>query len=383
MKSREYYRGREQTYLKHFFLERYLERVAYNILSHSNDFVYVDGFSGPWKSEDEAYQDTSFVIALQTLRQVRDGLRKRGRTVKIRCLFVEKDPISFQGLDNAVNAIRDLDIRIIHGEFESAIPDILQFIGTSFSLIFIDPSGWTGFGLDKIEPLLKLRGEVLVNFMYDDISRHLEDVRPEILASYEPLFGGPGWEDEVEDLIRHGKTREEAILEVYRERLRSAGQFPYVTSTRILKPLADRSYYHLVYSTRHWKGLVEFRKVEKQAVHEQERVRDAAKQDHRIERTGQPELFGPETLPGTPRSFTEMRYEQCHSARARLIQLLTESPRLKYEQILGILLESSLVWQSDINQWIMDMHKAGDIDIEGLKKRERTPKPSYVIVRKR
>ena len=31
MKPVEYYRGREQTYLKHFFLERYLERVAYVI----------------------------------------------------------------------------------------------------------------------------------------------------------------------------------------------------------------------------------------------------------------------------------------------------------------------------------------------------------------
>jgi len=28
MKAVEYYSGREQTYLKHFFLERYLERVT-------------------------------------------------------------------------------------------------------------------------------------------------------------------------------------------------------------------------------------------------------------------------------------------------------------------------------------------------------------------
>jgi hypothetical protein len=51
VKSPEYYRGREQTYLKHFFLERYLERVAYNIGWSAPEFVYVDGFSGPWRSE--------------------------------------------------------------------------------------------------------------------------------------------------------------------------------------------------------------------------------------------------------------------------------------------------------------------------------------------
>jgi hypothetical protein len=52
VKPAEHYRGREQTYLKHFFLERYLERVAYKVGSFAPEFVYVDGFSGPWKTED-------------------------------------------------------------------------------------------------------------------------------------------------------------------------------------------------------------------------------------------------------------------------------------------------------------------------------------------
>ncbi|MCH9054044.1 MAG: hypothetical protein IIA72_23845 [Proteobacteria bacterium] len=77
MKPPEFYRGREQTYLKHFFLEKYLERVAWNILSFRDEFVYVDGFSGPWKSEDEALEDTSFMIALNQLRKVRQGLKER------------------------------------------------------------------------------------------------------------------------------------------------------------------------------------------------------------------------------------------------------------------------------------------------------------------
>lgn len=40
-----------------------------------------------------------------------------------------------------------------------------------------------------------------------------------------------------------------------------------MTSTRILMPAADRTYFHLVYGTRHVKGLVEFRKVEEKVVH--------------------------------------------------------------------------------------------------------------------
>lgn len=37
MLPRSAYEGREQTYVKHFVLERYLERVAFNIFSFSNE----------------------------------------------------------------------------------------------------------------------------------------------------------------------------------------------------------------------------------------------------------------------------------------------------------------------------------------------------------
>jgi hypothetical protein len=67
VKTVEYYRGREQTYLKHFFLEKYLERVTYVIGYSYPEFVYVDGFSGPWRSQSEAFEDTSFMIAINRL----------------------------------------------------------------------------------------------------------------------------------------------------------------------------------------------------------------------------------------------------------------------------------------------------------------------------
>ena len=74
MKDAAYYHGREQTYVKHFFLEKYLEKVAYIIGYDQSNFVYVDGFSGPWKSADEESEDTSFLIAINKLKQVRNGL---------------------------------------------------------------------------------------------------------------------------------------------------------------------------------------------------------------------------------------------------------------------------------------------------------------------
>jgi three-Cys-motif partner protein len=121
VKSPEYYKGREQTYLKHFFLERYLERVTYNIGSFANEFVYVDGFSGPWKSEDEALDDTSFMIAIKKLREVREGLAKVGRTPKIRCMFIEREAGPYRALEAAVRSITDIQIETLNGEFEHSI----------------------------------------------------------------------------------------------------------------------------------------------------------------------------------------------------------------------------------------------------------------------
>ena len=282
MKEVGYYRGREQTYLKHFFLERYLERVAYVIGWNYPQFVYVDGFSGPWKSEDEAFEDTSFIIAINKLRQVQTGLMKAGKRPNIRCLFIEKEPTAFHELKRATSSVSDITVEALHGEFEQQIPDILRFVGSSFSLVFIDPAGWTGFGLRRIAPILQHQpGEVLINFMFDHINRFLLDSRSEIAASFEELFGGPGWES----AVQHDQCREDAVVKLYRERMRATGGFRHITSTRILKPMANRSYFYLIYGTRHLKGLQEFRRVEKVAIDEQERVRSEAKQIHRVERS--------------------------------------------------------------------------------------------------
>ena len=63
----EYYRGREQTKVKHYILEHYLERFAHIIGSRWNTITYVDCFSGPWNVESDELKDSSFAIALEQL----------------------------------------------------------------------------------------------------------------------------------------------------------------------------------------------------------------------------------------------------------------------------------------------------------------------------
>jgi hypothetical protein len=175
--------------------------------------------------------------------------------------------------------------------------------------------------------------------------------------------------------------REEAIVEIYRRRLKSSSEIKFVTSTRILKPLADRAYFHLVYGTNHWKGLYEFRAVEQKLVREQERVRDIARYNFDFDQTGQTGLFGPGEISGVSFSFEEQRSMACTRALKTLRGIIETSTPINYENIWAILLEEPLVWANDINGWIVGMQKAGIIKIEGMGSRERTPKRGHVIVR--
>jgi three-Cys-motif partner protein len=382
MKPAEYYVGREQTYVKHLFLEKYLVRVAYNIFSFKSDFVYIDGFSGPWKSEDEEYNDTSFMIALNALNEVQKGMQARGKRTTVRCLFVEKHPRRYAELEQAVQGLRFQDIYVETrcGEFEQLIPEIINFIGSSFSLVFIDPTGWTGFALDRIGPLLRKRGEVLINFMFDSVNRFISDPRPETAATLNPLFGGNEWYDEFVSRAQQIGSREDAIVTVYQERLREFGQLPHVTFTRIKKPTQDRAFFYLVYGTRHWKGLWEFRAVEKNAAPIQEGVRNVAKYRAKETRTGIRDLFSDDAASEKPRSFEEEKDQRCWQAKKRLTELIQDRKRLKYEDIVTVIFEIPLVWPGDLNSWLLEMSRQGSIRIEGMRPHERTPKQGHVIV---
>jgi three-Cys-motif partner protein len=260
MKTPEYYKGKEQTYLKHFFLEQYLETVAAHIGYAQGEFVYVDCFSGPWRAEHEDLADTSIRIALDKLNYVREmALAPHKRFPTIRAIFIEKDPIAFGALRDAVEQYRvSVKVSPLPGTFEDNIPAILAEVGARFSFCFVDPTGWTGLSMDRIQPLLRHQpGEVVINFMYDFINRFLNSHDPATEASIDRFFGTDAWRR-----LRDGPERETDIINLYAEQVRTTGKFPYVTSTRILKPLHDRAYFHLIYATRSSKGIEKFRDVD-------------------------------------------------------------------------------------------------------------------------
>ena len=374
MRPPEYYRQKEQTYVKHFFLEQYLEKVAFHIGYGYREFVYVDCFSGPWQSQDEEFADTSIRISLDRLNYVRTGLAAQGRYADIRAIFIEKSPTAFDALQSALNQHRgSIKTTALQGAFEDNIQRILAEIGSAFAFFFIDPKGWTGFAMDNIRPILFHKpGEVMVNFMYDFVNRFLDFPNAANEQSLDRLFGNPSWRR-----VRDSRDREVESVGLYIEQIRSAGGFTYATSTRILKPLSDRAYFHLVYATRSPTGILKFREAEKKVFDEQEVVRSAAQRQDREQRTGQFEMPFPLTAE-SGHSQREERAVQLKKAEAKVLELLRGGPLL-YERLQPMILELPLVWNADLNMILVGARRAGQIVIDGFADRQRSPKEGNLI----
>ncbi len=374
MKDLSYYKENVQSYVKHFFLEKYLERVGYNILSSADKFVYVDAFSGPWKSSGEKYEDTSFGIAIDRLRRIRDGIKaKRGKDVEIECIFNEKDTYAFEKLKEYCQSINDIYLKLENKNFEVLSQELPEKINRRFSLTFIDPTGWSGFAMEKIEPVLKLRGEVIINFMFEHINRFIEHPHQQIATTFAPLFGSDDWWADVTDLKNRGWKREDAILEVYKNALKRWGNFDYVTFTRIKNPTSDRSYFYLFYGTRHWKGVYEFRNVEQKTVNEQENIRDIAKKEKKKKKTGMEDMFFGEEDGRTSYLEAEKR-ESKERAYSELISMLKELETMRYSEIVGRLLEIPLLKPRDVTDMLADLRKQNAIEMPYLPYKRKKPK---------
>lgn len=381
MKEPAYYKGREQTYIKHFFLERYLEKLAFRILSFVDDFVYVDGFSGPWNAEDIELSDTSFAIAVAKLNYVREAPVFKGKRKRIRCLFNEKDSAAFKDLEAFCDKVTGIAVQPINAQFENVVADVISFIGNSFAFVFIDPTGWTGFGLQEISPIFRQKGEVLINFMFKDINRFYDTKDQTLIPSLDKLFGGVGWKEKIDQYLAEGFSRESAVLQTYQDRLKEIGGFRYVTSARVLHPFKDQPFFHLVYGTRHPVGVLKFRETEKSTFKEQEIVREETKVARSEASSLQGSLFATEDLPNSvrERQIRKERDKNLGLAQSGLIKFVSSKGSVDFLELAAEVMQVPLVWEDDVQNMIYRMKEDGRIQIDGLRPREKKLKKGHKV----
>jgi three-Cys-motif partner protein len=375
-----HYTGREQSYIKHRFLSEYLKELAFKIGRWQPRFVYVDGFSGPWKNVDENYSDTSFMTAIDVLRLVRNRLREENVQFDFECIFIEEDPKAFAELQEAVAEISDVKIHLANASFEDQIGIIVDLVGNDFSFVFVDPTGWKGLALAKIWPVLKLRSEVIINFMFNHINWFFEDDgNLDTVKGLDQLFGGEGRNEEFQLLMAKGLEREDAILKIYEKRLAEFGGYNFVTRTPVLVPTKERTNFYLVYGTNHLRGLEVFRRVEKRISSEQIQVRSNVRDRKEFERTGQVSLFNGLEVPAASKKLDDMRQRNLEAATIELEQVLMKSGRILYEDAKKLFLVCPLVSIADLNSYLKHMREKRRVIIPAMKKRERVAKDKYWI----
>ncbi|MBU4316451.1 MAG: three-Cys-motif partner protein TcmP [Proteobacteria bacterium] len=293
----EKYRNREQTYVKHCLLQTYLERL-FMIIGQSQSIIrYVDCFSGPWNEQDENLQDTSIGISIETMRKCRDGLKRMGKEVAFEALFIEKNKQAFQKLQSHLKSDMSPNINAtaLNGEFYELREKILDWCGQNdFTFFFIDPKGWKKVvEIPTLEMLLKRpNSEFLINFMYDFLLRtHPQESFQDDMRE---IFGEI---PETEGMAPEQK--ESHLIKLYRRNLKriapSRGGVPRTAHVAVLYPVRDRSLYHLVYLTRHAKGIQVFMEASEKLEIVQKKARAQAKQEYRETRTHQIEMFPAET----------------------------------------------------------------------------------------
>lgn len=288
MKS-ELYKGREQARFKHELLEAYLERLFMIVGQHQRTICYVDCFAGPWQAKGENLEDTSIAVSLNIIRKCREGLLARNHNVNFKAVFVEKDPKAYTKLRGYLDGRNDAGIETfpLQGEFIQLRQEILSLCcKDSFTFFFVDPTGWKdAVELSTLDPLLRRpNSEFLINFMYDFLLRtHTQEP---FLDDMKRIFG------RVPDTKgMTAKAREEHLIRLYRENLKTVvptrGDKPRTACVQVKKVLLDRTLYHLVYLTRHPKGIAEFMAASDGLDLVQKRLRALAKQEAQVESNGQ------------------------------------------------------------------------------------------------
>jgi three-Cys-motif partner protein len=376
------YAGREQAAVKHYFLRSYLESLVFKTASSYEEISYVDGFSGPWQHTGENYEDTSFGIALASLRKAKAAWKElNGRDVRMSAHLVEKAKGPYAELETIKARFPDIDVHTYRGDFVARAPEIAKAIPRdAFAFLFIDPKGWR-IPMGELAPLLRRdRTEVVFNFMFEFINRAASISDPAIESGLRELMPYGSWREQLVDAPP--EARRSILANAFAETLARIGNYRYVAEIPILRPLKDRTLYSLFYGTRHPKGIEVFREYHVKTERAQASIRQATKSAHREAASGQGQLFGADVAMGP--SEVEAFFDR-ERAEARLT-LLALAPteagrRTTYGDLWPLVLTRHAVTKVELNQIAAALRREGCLNFPDWGERKRVPADAYRLWR--
>ncbi|CUS57540.1 three-Cys-motif partner protein TcmP [Hyphomonas sp.] len=371
----EHYKGREQSFIKHIFLTRYLTNAAYKTFQgRSKVFNFIDSFAGPWRVNDDAnYSDASFSQAVDTLENVRRSLEARGVSgLKIRFCFCEKRNSSVEELKKIAETKDSLEIHVFEGAFEDNLDAIAKVCSDGFSFTFIDPTGWNVRTDDILKFLQRVDGEFLLNFMSEHINRHAE--YSEVAESFGRFCANPDWKNDY-DKLPSDWSNERRMLKLLKTKIKVTKAARYTPDFPILKPRENRIKMRLILGTNSGKGLEVFRDTQ----HSVEQ--DEIKTRHRLKNSSGHEvsLFSESELTALEQNNSGTGCPQfARRAEELIVAALRKLGPSTYSTLLPIVLELVPIKKSQLNKLLVDMRNLDRIRYH-LPDKKRVPQPSTII----
>jgi three-Cys-motif partner protein len=376
------YLNREQAFVKHVLLEKYLVPWAYKVGAKWDSLVYVDGFAGPWETTRPDYADSSFGVVLDALSDCQRGLFKKGNSCNFHSFLVEREAEPYVKLKAYAESRDQRGFRVesLNGAVADLVSQINQSIKSRytnpFKFVFLDPKGWADIPMEKLAPFLNDRSsEVLINLMTRHINRFLD--QPTRAESYNQLFGRPGVLDALQKVPTGNDQRAEQAVREYCRSLKQVCDYRYVSSAVILEPAKKAIRYFLVYASNHPDGIEVFKNAEIAAA----QLQDSIKHEKDVQKTLQNTLDFNDG-PRTDYAFG-LRQRYLEMARQALKKRLRKSgvgKLIAYEELFCEALGYPLVTPNDLVE-MLDRLKPGVVSIlKGELRKKIAPGMGDVVV---
>lgn len=224
--------------------------------------------------------------------------------------------------------------------------------------------------MEAIRPLLQLpQCEVLVNFMTSQIRRFVRSNDPELRPSFNALYGDETYLSRIYELeLEYGA--DDAPVVAYCEALQRNGGFKYVSRAIVFNPKKDDTHYHLIYATRHEKGLEEFKEAERKGMEKQEERRS----NLLTQGVDQMNLFDIEAVSPLQTYYKKLREDYSNRNQVKIMRLLREAGDVSYDDLWAAALLEPMTWRSDLNGFLQGLKNEGKIQFAGLAPRGRVLK---------
>ena len=242
----------QQTEMKHKVVTEYF-RVWATMLGQYNKVMFFDCFGGCGAYLDEK-GNTRYGSPFLIAKEAQNLKNNLGRNIEIYATEPDKD--NYDNLHKVADYLGD-SLTVVPKFGNMTFEKLMSYKWTqekyrenyTSTLFLLDPFGFS-LAYSDIEDIMKYpKNEMIINFMFDYISRFIGKDDPALEKTYTAFFGTEEWRDAIP---LNGEEREKKLVDIYKQQLKKNAK--YVFPFKLSFPDKDRTYYYLFHVTNNTAG---------------------------------------------------------------------------------------------------------------------------------